>query len=246
MNVIDGSYAASQYYNNTVKQNQKKNAEEVKNKAAKGIETATQTSNTNQSQLSNKAQAFLENLRKTYNNMDFMVADFDKGDNAKEILSRGTKEISVLFSSEELEKMASDEKYAKEYMDRVQGAVRMSEQINQQFGFESAFENKSDKGEITKIGITFNKDGTMSIFAELEKAMDKWKERIEKVREKRAEGKKDAARKEDVKRRNGVSTKKTTIQASSAEELFKKVNELDWSNVRKVEKAERNRFDISI
>lgn len=246
MNVIDGSYAASQYYNNTVQQNQKNNAEEVKNKAAKGIETATQTSNTNQSQLSNKAQAFLENLRKTYNNMDFMVADFDKGDNAKEILSRGTKEISVLFSSEELEKMASDEKYAKEYMDRVQGAVRMSEQINQQFGFESAFENKSDKGEITKIGITFNKDGTMSIFAELEKAMDKWKERIEKVREKRAEGKKDAARKEDVKRRNGVSTKKTTIQASSAEELFKKVNELDWSNVRKVEKAERNRFDISI
>lgn len=246
MNVIDGSYAASQYYNNTVQQNQKNNAEEVKNKAAKGIETATQTSNTNQSQLSNKAQAFLENLRKTYSNMDFMVADFDKGDNAKEILSRGTKEISVLFSSEELEKMASDEKYAKEYMDRVQGAVRMSEQINQQFGFESAFENKSDKGEITKIGISFNKDGTMSIFAELEKAMDKWKERIEKVREKRAEEKKDAARKEDVKRRNGVSAKKTTIQASSAEELFKKVNELDWSNVRKVEKAERNRFDISI
>lgn len=241
MNVIDGSYAASQYYNNaTVQQNQKNNEEEVKNK------TASQTSNANRSQLSNKAQAFLENLRKTYSNMDFMVADFDKGDNAKEILSRGTKEISVLFSSEELEKMASDEKYAKEYMDRVQGAVRMSEQINQQFGFESAFENKSDKGEITKIGISFNKDGTMSIFAELEKAMDKWKERIEKVREKRAEEKKDAARKEDVKRRNGVSTKKTTIQASSSEELFKKVNELDWSNVRKVEKAERNRFDISI
>ena len=244
MNVIDGSYTTSQYYNN-VQQNQKSNTE-VKNGDAKGAETVSQNSKASQSQLSNRAQKYLEYLRKTYSNMDFMVADFDKGDNAKEILSRCTKETSVIFSSEELEKMASDEKYAKDYMDRVQGAVRMSEQINQQFGFESAFENKSDKGEITKIGITFNKDGTMSIFAELEKAMDKWKERIEKVREKRAEGKKDAARKEDVKRRNGVSTKKTTIQASSAEELFKKVNELDWSNVRKVEKAERNRFDISI
>ena len=41
--------------------------------------------------------------------MDFMVADFDKGDNAKDILSHGTKEVSVIFSSSELEKMASDE-----------------------------------------------------------------------------------------------------------------------------------------
>ena len=52
-----------------------------------------------------------------------MVADFDKGDNAKDILSRGTKEVSVIFSSSELEKMASDEKYEKEYMERVQGAL---------------------------------------------------------------------------------------------------------------------------
>lgn len=246
MNVINGSYAASQYYNNTVQQNQKDNAEEVKNKTAKGTETAAQTNNASRSRLSNRAQAFLENLRKTYSNMDFMVVDFDKGDDAKEILSRGTKEISVLFSSEDLEKMASDEKYAKEYMDRVQGAVRMSEQINQQFGFESAFGKTSERGEITKIGISFNKDGTMSIFAELEKAMDKQKERIEKVREKRAEEKKAAARKEDVNRRNSVSTKKTTIQASSAEDLLKKINEIDWSNVRENKKAESNRFDVSI
>ena len=52
-----------------------------------------------------------------------MVADFDKGDNAKDILSRGTKEVSVIFSSSELEKMASGEKYEKEYMERIQGAL---------------------------------------------------------------------------------------------------------------------------
>lgn len=152
MNVTNDSYGVSQYYNNTVQRS---------------------NTSTSRSKLSNRAQAFLEKLKKTYSNMDFMVADFDKGDNAKEILSRCTKEISVMFSSEELEKMASDEKYAKEYMDRVQGALRMSEQINKQFGFESAFGNKSDKGEIKKIGFSFNKDGTMSIFAELEKAMKK-------------------------------------------------------------------------
>lgn len=246
MNVIEGSYATSQYYNSTVQQNQKNNEEKVKSKTAKESESATQTSNASRSRLSSRAQAFLENLRKTYSNMDFMVADFDKGDNAKEILSRGTKEISVLFSSEELEKMASDEKYAKEYMNRVQGAIRMSERINQQFGFESSFGKTSDKGEITKIGISFNKDGTMSIFAELEKTMDKQKERIEKVRERRTEEKKAAARKEDANRKNRVSTKKTTIQASSADDLLKKINEIDWNNVREDKKAESNRLDVSI
>ncbi len=238
MNVMDGSYVTSQYYHNTVQQDQK-------NKTAKKSETAAQTSNASGSKISKRAQAFLDHLRKSYSNMDFMVADFDKGDNAKDILSRGTKEISVLFSSEELEKMASDEKYAKEYMDRVQGAIRMSEQINQQFGFESAFGKTSDKGEITKIGISFNKDGTMSIFAELEKTMDKQKERVEKVRHKRAEEKKAAARK-DANRRNGVSTKKTTIQASSADDLFKKINEIDLSNIREDKKSYCHRLDVSI
>lgn len=246
MNVIEGSYATSQYYNSTVQKNKKNNEEKVKSKTAKESESATQTSNASRSRLSSRAQAFLENLRKTYSNMDFMVADFDKGDNAKEILSRGTKEISVLFSSEELEKMASDEKYAKEYMNRVQGAIRMSERINQQFGFESSFGKTSDKGEITKIGISFNKDGTMSIFAELEKTMDKQKERIEKVRERRTEEKKAVARKEDANRKNRVSTKKATIQVSSADDLLKKINEIDWNNVREDKKAESNRLDVSI
>ncbi len=90
----------------------------------------TQTGSICEAGLSKGAQVLLEKLRKSYSDMDFMVADFDKGDNAKDILSRGTKEVSVIFSSSELENMASDEKYEKEYMERVQGALRMSEQIN--------------------------------------------------------------------------------------------------------------------
>ena len=42
MNVIDGSYTTSQYYNN-VQQNQKSNTE-VKNGDAKGAETVSQNS----------------------------------------------------------------------------------------------------------------------------------------------------------------------------------------------------------
>ena len=99
-----------------------------------------------------------------------MVANFKNADEAKDALSRGTKEVSVLFSSEELEKMASNEKYEKEYMDRVQGALRMSDEINKKFGFESAFGKDGSNSEITQIGIFFNSDGTTSFFAELEKS----------------------------------------------------------------------------
>ena len=69
---------------------------------------AAQTGSIGEAGLSKGAQALLEKLRKSYGDMDFMAADFDKGDNAKDILSRGTKEVSVIFSSSELEKMASE------------------------------------------------------------------------------------------------------------------------------------------
>ena len=151
------------------------NAVNSKKQAAES-KAATQKSSISESGLSKRAQALLEKLRKSYSDMDFMVADFDKGDNAKDILSRGTKEVSVIFSSSELEKMASDEKYEKEYMERVQGALRMSEQINREFGFTSAFGEKSGNSEINKIGISFNPDGTTSFFAELEKSSARQRE----------------------------------------------------------------------
>ena len=40
--------------------------------------------------------------------------------------------------------------------------------------------------------------------------------------------------------------KKTTLQASSADELFKKINEIAWNKVREDKKAESNRVDVSI
>ncbi len=137
---------------------------------AKTVGAKKQESEVKQPQLSKAAQKLLEKLRNTYSDMDFMVANFKNADEAKDALSRGTKEVSVLFSSEELEKMASNEKYEKEYMDRVQGALRMSDEINKKFGFESAFGKDGSNSEITQIGIFFNSDGTTSFFAELEKS----------------------------------------------------------------------------
>lgn len=103
-------------------------------KAAQKAETEVKSS---ESKLSEKAAAFLENLRKTYGDSDFIVGN--ARDDLRSLVKNSNKEFSVVFSAEELERMAADEKYAEEKMNAVQGAVRMSQQINERFGFESAF-----------------------------------------------------------------------------------------------------------
>ena len=205
---------------------------------------ATQTGSIGESGLSQKAQALLEKLRKTYGDMDFMVADFDKGDNAKEILSRGTKDVSVIFSSSELEKMASDGKYEQEYMSQVQGALRMSERINREFGFTSVSGQKNGGAGINRIGISFNSDGTTSLFAELEKSSARQRERIEKAREeKRAERKE----KQDGYQRGNAAVKRTTVRADSMEELLEKIRGVDWDSVKEEYKPQSGgRFDFTI
>ncbi len=106
----------------------------------------------------------LENLRGSRNDMDFMVADFENGDNAKDILAQSDKEYTVIFSKEEMEKMASDPKYYAEKMHSIEGVLRMTDEINAQFGFERAFGKTNDNADadtkITKFGISFNSDGT--------------------------------------------------------------------------------------
>lgn len=169
-----------------------------------------ETEKDSESGLSTKAAAYLEKLRKTYGDFEFIVGS--TGDDLHSLVKNSSKEFSVIFSLDELEKMASDEKYAKEKMDAVQGAVRMSRQINAQFGFEEAFRNGTGS-KITKIAICFNEDGSVSYFAQLEKSLEKQKELIEKLREKSSQ----------------QATRKVTVEASSKEELLLKIKQIDWS-----------------
>ena len=59
-------------------------------------------------------------------------------------------------------------------MHSIEGALRMSDEINAQFGFERVFGktngNADTDTKITKFGISFNSDGTTTFFAQLEKS----------------------------------------------------------------------------
>lgn len=175
MNVSTTTAAYANYQNNY-----KTGTANKKKETAQTTENTKLKENTTESiaekNLSKAAQKMLENLRGSRNDMDFMVADFENGDNAKDILAQSDKEYTVIFSKEEMEKMASDPKYYAEKMHSIEGALRMSDEINAQFGFERAFgktngiENSADTDtKITKFGISFNSDGTTTFFAQLEK-----------------------------------------------------------------------------
>ena len=216
------------------------------------------TNKTSQVKLSEKAQKVLERIKEKYSDMDIMVADFQGDDEAKEILSRGTKEFSVLFSSDELEKMAESEDYEKECMDRIDGAVQMSKRIAETYGQEAALEKDGDSTIVSRIGISFNSDGTTSIFAQLEQLTAKQKEHIKAERAKRAEERaeseetdktgKTAGNVKQKKLQKEKESRKTEIIVDSEEELIERLQSMDWNKIKEndQEKVEGSKIDFSI
>ncbi len=209
-----GAYQSS-FYDSAVK-NKK---EQEKTKAAEKQEEIRKTK---QPELSSRAKKLLKELQKKYGNMDFMVGSYDTDEEAAAYLSRGTKEYSVLIDPEELEKMASDEETKKKYLGMLEEATGKLDQMKNQLG--------EHKNEVTHMGVSIGKDGTMSFFADLEKVSEKQRERIEKKREEKAD-----------------SVKRTRVKATSTQELLKKIKQVDWSKIKE-ERVQENgrRFDYSI
>ena len=163
-------------------------------------------------------------------------------------LSKSNSEFSVAFSSEELEKMADDDDYANQMLNQAREAIDVANDISEQYDFEG-------KGIMAKLGISFNDDGTLNIFAELEKLSDKQKERQEAEKEARKE---DEAQRPQAKRppmeAGGFSAyakpeavKRTTLTASTQDELIEQIQNLDWDAISKEEPVHAGmRFDSAV
>ena len=198
----------------------------------------------NEEKLSQKAQDFLKNLRKKYGDYDFMIGN--STDDLKALSKSGGKEFSVIFSSAEIERMANDEKYAEEKMQGVQGAVKMCKRICEENGYVSEFDGgNGENGTINKIGVSIDDNGNMKLFAELEKTSSKQRERIEKNKAKHAEEKKSAEKakkKNPYEKEDKDTVKRTTIEASSEEELIQKIKDYDWNKIQDSHSGDRFNF----
>lgn len=189
---------------------------------------ADKTEKNSQASLSDKAKRLLQQLRNTYGNMDFMVADYESEEEAATYLSRGTKEYSVLIEPDVLEEMAADDKAKDKYLGMLNDATDKLADLKNQLG--------DKKDEVTHMGVSIGKDGEISYFAELEKVNEKQRERIEKAREDKKE---DKAKQDSVKR--------TKVQADSVEELLEKIKNVDWTKIKSEDAKESgSRIDYSV
>ena len=221
MNKVDG-YSAYQrnYYDRNVQQKKEKNSAKTN-----GTDKAANKGNV---QLSDRAKKLLEQLRKTYKNMDIMVADYETDEEAAAYLSRGVKEYSVLIDPDELEEMAANDDVKKKNLDLLDDAINQLKGMKDQLSSDG-------QTEVTRVGITIGKDGEMSFFAELEKVSEKQRERIENAREEKLE-----ARREDNK------GKHTRIYADSVEGLLEKLKSVDWDKIKEDRKETGGKFDYTV
>lgn len=125
--------------------------------------TASAASTGNQPKLSRKAQKLLDELSAKYGNINFVIGN---SRNVKEQMRNSGKAYSVLLSAEDLEKMASDNAYKKEVLDKTNRLIDFSNRINEKYGFTSMGGTVTG-GIVSKYGLALNQDGTATLFAEL-------------------------------------------------------------------------------
>ena len=85
------------------------------------------------------------------------------------------------------------------------------------------------------LGVSIGKDGKVSYFAELEKAGERQKEFVDKIREDKKEAAKEAAEKaakDGTDKYNYDHSKRTTVYADSTEELLEKITNVNWDEIK--------------
>ncbi|WP_303816821.1 DUF6033 family protein [Selenomonas ruminantium] len=173
-------------------------------------------------QLSQKAQDLFAKLQEKYGDYDFFVAE--NQEDMKNYMDKGTKQYSVVFTKEELEHMASDDEYAEKVIGQMESAIDMTKRL----------EDSGKLGEgvhFKQVAITFDDEGNMKLFAQLEKMNAEQQERLEEAKEKKAEEKEKAAKEAEEKEKEQAKLQPRNlveIEASSEEELLEKILGIKW------------------
>lgn len=210
---------------------------------ARSTSEATQTKAANygktigEPELSEKAQKYYEQLKKKYGNYDFILVSREEKENAKANASKYANSFKtvVLIDEDKIERMATDEKFRKQYEGILSGASAQLQQMKASIQKSGA--------NVKGYGMQVNDNGTLSLFAVLKKSSADQKARIEKKAEQNRATKKEAAKKAEQNRAEKRAADKkaarkeqaeeeetVTISANSMEELMAKIEEYYFSD----------------
>lgn len=208
--------------------------------------------------LSDEASKYYEKLKAKYSNMDFILVSKDQKEYAKSQAASyaNANKMVVLIDEEKIERMATDEKYRKQYEGIIANAASGLSQLSTKLSSTGA--------NVKGYGMQVNDNGVATYFAVLEKSSTAQKERIEKKAAQKKEAaraeKKKAEKKEQEERLKHSDKEKTsvkgsddtvTITASSIDELLRKIqdqSQMFLSDVTQssTEKQVGQRFDYSV
>ena len=130
----------------------------------------------------------MQELKKNYGNMDFIVADYSSDEEAQSYLSRGSKEYTVLIDPAELERMAEDDEV------KTKNLALLDEAVGNLDALKEQLKDTENEDSVVHLGVTIGSNGSVSYFADLEKIGERQKEFVDKIREKK-QTEKDAAEK---------------------------------------------------
>lgn len=193
--------------------------------------------------LSEAGAKYYEELKKKYNNLDFILVSKDQKENAKAHAASyaNPNKMVVLVDEDKIERMATDENYRKQYEGIIKNAASGISQL------KTSLESSGQSKNVIGYGMKVNDNGTASYFAVLKKSSADQKARIEKrAEEKKAEKKAaEKAQEKAAKKQAGEEQlRKTheknetdkydnddtiTITASSIEELMQKIGDYSFA-----------------
>ena len=107
--------------------------------------------------MSEKAQNYLSDLKEKYKDYDFVVADFDSDEEAKELLNSADGKINVLITPDTLEKMANDSETAAYYESIISEADSELSSIKEKLG--------ENADMVEKYGFSVDADGKVNYYA---------------------------------------------------------------------------------
>jgi len=200
--------------------------------------------------LSDKAKELLGKLREQYGDYGFAVAGNETEFSA--MRGVGGKEYSVIFTADELEKMAEDEDYAAEQMKQVENLIDMSKKLENDEEFQAKLDELAEKGYVLQnLSITPNAEGGVDVFAELTKVNEMQAERIE---ERRAEAKADRAKDAEEAEKEAIAKKfeapmppkRAIIKAASIDDLIAQIKGFDDESLTALMSGPAPKIDFSV
>lgn len=185
--------------------------------------------------LSETGLKYYNELKKKYGNLNFVLVASDKKQEAEMMKGSfaNSSRLTVLIDTDKIEQMATDSAFREKYESILSNATSGMNQMKAQLG--------SNAGNVKAYGMTFDKGGTASFFAVIDKSLAAQKKRIEKKAEDKKTQKKEdaqkAAKKEEQERLEEARAGKSdgqmkadakddvTITASSMGELMQKLSD---------------------